>query len=88
MIVEKDITVLAQLESGVQLEPLWIYELAPPYTVAQVESLWDRKNHLDLLFLHLLLIDASGRDVQPALVIGRHYMTERDSAPVQYNGVV
>ena len=29
-----------------------------------------------------------GRDVQPALVIGRHYVTERDSAPVQYNGVV
>ena len=29
-----------------------------------------------------------GRDVQPALVIGRHYVTERDSAPVQYNGIV
>ena len=30
-----------------------------------------------------------GRDApQPALVIGRHYTTERDSAPVQYNGVV
>ena len=29
-----------------------------------------------------------GRDAQPALVIGRHYITERDSAPVQYNGVV
>ena len=29
-----------------------------------------------------------GRDAQPALVIGRHYVTERDSAPVQYNGVV
>ena len=28
-----------------------------------------------------------GRDVQPAL-IGRHYVTERDSAPVQYNGIV
>eukprot|EP00959_Pyramimonas_sp_CCMP1952_P320694 6710945-Pyramimonas_sp.AAC.1 len=31
---------------------------------------------------------ASGRDVQPALVIGRHYVTERDSAPVQCNGIV
>ena len=30
-----------------------------------------------------------GRDVQPgALVIGRHYITERASAPVQYNGLV
>ena len=30
-----------------------------------------------------------GRDVQPgALVIGRHCVTERDSAPVQYNGIV
>ena len=28
-----------------------------------------------------------GRNVQPAL-IGRHYVTERDSAPVQYNGIV
>ena len=28
------------------------------------------------------------RDAQPALVIGRHYITERDSAPVQYNGIV
>ena len=28
-----------------------------------------------------------GRDAQPAL-IGRHYITERDSAPVQYNGIV
>ena len=28
------------------------------------------------------------RDVQPALVIGRHYVTERGSAPVQYNGIV
>ena len=27
-------------------------------------------------------------DAQPALVIGRHYITERDSAPVQYNGNV
>ena len=32
---------------------------------------------------------AFGRDAQPALVIGRHYMTERDSsAPVQYNGIL
>ena len=29
-----------------------------------------------------------GRDAQPAHVIGRHYITERDSAPVQYNGIV
>ena len=29
-----------------------------------------------------------GRDAQPALVIGRHYISERDSAPVQYNGIV
>ena len=30
-----------------------------------------------------------GMIVQPgALVIGRHYITEPDSAPVQYNGVV
>ena len=28
-----------------------------------------------------------GRDVQPAL-IGRQYVTERDSAPVQYSGIV
>ena len=30
------------------------------------------------------------RDAQPALVvvIGRHYITERDSAPEQYNGVL
>ena len=32
--------------------------------------------------------DPHCRDAQPALVIGRHYMTERDSAPVQYNGIV
>ena len=31
---------------------------------------------------------ALGRDAQPALVIGRHYVTQRDSAPVQYNGIV
>ena len=32
---------------------------------------------------------AGGRNVQPALaVIGRHYVSERDSVPVQYNGVV
>ena len=30
----------------------------------------------------------SARDAQPALVIGRNYITERDSAPVQYNGIV
>ena len=29
-----------------------------------------------------------GRDAQPALLIGRHYITERDSAPVQNNGIV
>ena len=30
-----------------------------------------------------------GRDVQPgALVIGRHYVAERVSAPVQYTGIV
>ena len=29
-----------------------------------------------------------GRDAQPALVIGRHCVTERDSAPVRYNGIV
>ena len=29
-----------------------------------------------------------GRDAQPAFVIGRHYTTERDSAPVQYTGIV
>ena len=28
-----------------------------------------------------------GRDVQPTL-IGRHYVTERDSAPLQNNGIV
>ena len=34
-------------------------------------------------------IHPDGRDVQPgALVIGRHYITERDSVPVQYNGIV
>ena len=30
----------------------------------------------------------AGRDVQPALVIGRHRVTKRDSAPVQYNDIV
>ena len=25
---------------------------------------------------------------QPALVIGRHYVTQRDSAPVQHNDIV
>ena len=30
-----------------------------------------------------------GRDAQPgALVIGRHYITECDGVPVQYNGIV
>ena len=30
-----------------------------------------------------------GRDAQPgALVIGRHYITARDSAPVRYNDIV
>ena len=31
-----------------------------------------------------------GRDVQPGalVVIGRHYINEHDSAPVQYNGIV
>ena len=28
------------------------------------------------------------RDAQPALVIGRHYTTQRDSAPVQYNDIL
>ena len=32
--------------------------------------------------------DVFSRDVQPALVIGREYTTERDSVPVQYNGVM
>ena len=31
--------------------------------------------------------NSAGRDVQPAL-IGRYYVTERDSAPVLYNGIV
>ena len=31
---------------------------------------------------------AAGSDAQPALVIGRHYINERDSAPVQYNGIM
>ena len=35
-----------------------------------------------------LLGGQGGRDAQPALVIGRNYITERDSAPVQYNGIV
>ena len=30
----------------------------------------------------------AARDAQPALVIGRHYINERDSAPVQYNDIV
>ena len=30
----------------------------------------------------------AGRGAQPALVIVRHYITERDSAPVQHNGIV
>ena len=34
------------------------------------------------------LSPSAGRDVQPALVIGRHYMTERGSAPVQYSDIV
>ena len=34
------------------------------------------------------VVDLVGREAQPALVIGRHYITERDSAPVQYNGVL
>ena len=34
------------------------------------------------------LIVMFGRDAQPALVIGRHCVTELDSAPVQYNGIV
>ena len=29
-----------------------------------------------------------GRDAQSALVIGRPYVSEHDSAPVQYNGIV
>ena len=36
----------------------------------QVSGLFDRKNHLDLLFLHLLLIDASGARV-PAVDINQ-----------------
>ena len=36
----------------------------------------------------VVLGPSGGRDVQPALVIGRHHVTERDSAPVQYNGIV
>ena len=33
-------------------------------------------------------LNLDGRDAQPALVIGRHYITERDGAPVQYNDIV
>ena len=33
------------------------------------------------------IIPFAGRDVQPAL-IGRHYVTEHDIVPVQYNGIV
>ena len=33
-------------------------------------------------------VEVVGRDALPARVIGRHYITERDSAPVQYNGIV
>ena len=35
----------------------------------------------------LIATATSGRDVQPAL-IGQHYITERDSVPVQYNRIV
>ena len=36
-----------------------------------------------------LIKRAKGGDAQPgALVIGRHYIIERDSVPVQYNGIV
>ena len=38
--------------------------------------------------VHRLLHLPLGMHTQPALVIGRHYVTERVSAPVQYNGIV
>ena len=37
-------------------------------------------------FIASLILD--GRDAQPALVIDRHYVTQRYGAPVQYNGIV
>ena len=61
-----------------------------------VRSLWElsagRKVAAVLAYAHDNAVEpfmepALGRDVQPAL-IGRHYVTERDSAPVQYNGIV
>ena len=40
------------------------------------------------VFFGAVGVTRGGRDAQPALVIGRHCTTERDSAPVQYNGIV
>ena len=38
---------------------------------------------------HCYFLEDGRDDAQPgALVIGRHYVTERDSAPVQYNGIL
>ena len=43
---------------------------------------------LVILDFEAVTAGSKGRDVQPALVIGRHHVTERDSAPVQYNDIV
>ena len=37
---------------------------------------------------HNRAFDTYGRDAQPGALFGRHYVTARDSAPVQYNGIV
>ena len=58
---------------------------------SEMESDDTAKNATKLLFklfLTILVPIIFGRDAQPALLIGRHYAIERDSAPVQYNGVV
>ena len=64
------------------LAPIW--EGVAVTSIAALRGMCDDSIHLMSGWMPEL-----GRNVQPALaVIGRHSVTERDSAPVQYNGIV
>ena len=66
-----------QLERCVagRLVAQWVHEVAAARCNPELDHRCFRDTSVD------------GKDAQPAL-IGRHYATERDSAPVQYNAIV
>ena len=77
------------LQSELQL--LWLLVVGDPHHLLldQVARLPRRADVDNRGVAQVLARQPLHRDVQPgALVIGRHCVTERDSAPVQYNGIV